>query len=264
MRWLFKNARGRLQYALENPRYALRSLYRELTLADERFVSQLTGVTAKKIRGFLDEPIGVPEFAECLRNAESDFKNLEIRSADLYAKRVLAQYAAVRALRPRVVVETGVANGVSTAYLLLALHLNEQGVLYSVELGDQRYFPAGKSPGWVVPEWLKARWKMLLGDSREVLPGLLAQLESIDVFIHDSLHTYDQMSWEYHQAYPYIRDGGLLLSDDALWNPAFRDFAREVRAPLAQIVRGVGFLSKRTYRHSETSSIEAEADRCRR
>ncbi len=30
----------------------------------------------------------------------------------------------------------------------------------------------------------------------------------------------------------------------ALWNPAFREFSSEVRAPLAQVLRGVGFLKK--------------------
>ena len=244
MKWLFRNVRGRLQHAWRNPKYALRSFYRELTFADERFLSRLTGVPAKRIRGFLDEPVSMPEFAACLRSAETDFKHLEIQSADLYAKKILAQYAAVRVLRPDRVVETGVANGVSSAYFLLALHLNNRGTLYSVELGDPRYFPSGRSPGWVVPEWLKSRWKMLLGDSRDILPGLLAQLGSIDVFIHDSAHTYDQMIWEYRQAYPRIREGGLLLSDDALWNPAFTDFAQEVSTPLAQIIRGVGFLGK--------------------
>lgn len=244
MRWLLKNVSGRIRHAWRNPAYTIRALYREATLADERFLSRLTGVSAVKLRTYLNEPIQTPAFACCLRDAESSFKNLEIQSADLYAKKVLAQYAAVRAFRPSVVVETGVANGVSSAYLLLALHLNERGKLYSVDLGDPRFFPAGRSPGWMVPDWLRARWELLIGDSRTVLPELLRKLGSIDVFIHDSLHTYDQMLWEYRQAYPYLRPGGLLFSDDAAWNPAFLEFAAEVGTLQARILRGVGFLGK--------------------
>src|SRR6266550_784718 len=244
MKWLLQNFRQRLLFALRNPCYAIDSLYRELTYADEHFLASITGLSTGRIRSFLGEPAKDEEFRECLHRAEAEFRNLEIQSADLYAKKVLVQYAAVRALQPEVVVETGVANGVSSAYLLFALHLNRCGTLYSIELGDARYLPALKSPGWVVPEWLKLRWKMLCGDSRELLPTLLAELGSIDIFIHDSLHTYDHMLWEFRAAFPHLRKGGLLFSDDARWNPAFPEFVQEVRATEAQVLRGVGFLRK--------------------
>jgi predicted O-methyltransferase YrrM len=72
----------------------------------------------------------------------------------------------------------------------------------------------------------------------------LAELGNIGVFIHDSLHTYEHMRWEFETAYPYLRTGGLLLSDDALWNGSFQDFVREAGVSEAQILRGVGFLRK--------------------
>jgi predicted O-methyltransferase YrrM len=52
------------------------------------------------------------------------------------------------------------------------------------------------------------------------------------------------MKFEYQQAYPYLRDGGILISDDALWNPAFKEFSDGVGAPMARVLRGVGFLQK--------------------
>ena len=66
----------------------------------------------------------------------------------------------------------------------------------------------------------------------------------IDVFIHDSLHTYDHMLSEYHAAYPRLRPGGLLISDDADWNHAFSQFMREVEAMHARVLSRVGFLKK--------------------
>src|SRR2546429_265801 len=84
---------------------------------------------------FLDEPIRSPFFAASLKSAESLFKTADIWSADLYAKKILLQYAAIRAFAPEIVVETGVANGVSSSYLLLALEMNGQGRLYSIEIG---------------------------------------------------------------------------------------------------------------------------------
>lgn len=241
---MLQNLGPRLRFALRNPRYAASSLYREVTLADEQFLSSLTSVPAHKIRSFLDEPIHDQSFAATLQAAESLFRAANVMSADLYAKKVLLQYAAIRAFAPDIVVEAGVASGVSSSYLLLALHKNSRGKLYSIELGDERYLPPGKPPGWVVPEQLKTRWDLRIGDSRELLPRLLAELSAVDIFIHDSLHTYEHMLWEYRAAYPFIKPSGLLISDDAAWNTAFPEFCTEVRATRFRILRGVGFLQK--------------------
>ncbi len=244
MNWLLQNLGPRFRFALRHPRYAAASLFREVTLADERFLASIAGVSPSRIRSFLDEPVNTPSFVECLNEAAAFFHNTEVESADLYAKKILIQYAAVRAFAPEMVVETGVASGVSTSYLLLALRKNGHGILHSIEVGDPHYLPPGKVPGWIVPDWLKSNWFLHIGDSRTLLPPLLQELGSVDVFIHDSLHTYDHMLWEFRAAFPYIRRGGLLFSDDAAWNPAFREFAAEVRASRARILRGVGFLQK--------------------
>jgi hypothetical protein len=87
-------------------------------------------------------------------------------------------------------------------------------------------------------------WQIHIGDARQLLPSLLSQLSSIDIFVHDSLHTCEHMWWEFETAYPPLRRGGLLFSDDALWNSAFHNFARKVQEPDAKILRGVGFLRK--------------------
>jgi hypothetical protein len=52
------------------------------------------------------------------------------------------------------------------------------------------------------------------------------------------------MLWEYRSVYPHLRQGGLLVSDDALWNSAFPEFAREMGVKHGQIIHGVGFLLK--------------------
>jgi hypothetical protein len=241
MKWYFLNAARRLKYAVQHPGYALKAAFREATFADERFLAKVTGTRASQIRGFLQEPSEATEFMAHLRGCEDVFKT-GMASADFWAKKVLVQYAAVRALQPDIVVETGVASGVSSSYLLLAMQRNQKGHLYSVEIGDKSYLPPGKDPGWIVPEALRSRWTMYIGDSAALLPGLLGRLGQVDIFIHDSLHTYDQMKFEFNLARPFIRPGGLLLADDALWNNAFKEFAEAVKSPAAQIIRGVGFL----------------------
>ena len=241
MKWYLANTVQRLRFAVRHPRYVFKSALRELTLADERFLAASTGNRAIQIRKFLQEPFEENRFLDHLRNCEDAFRQ-GVASADLWAKKVLVQYAAVRALRPEIIVETGVASGVSSAYLLLALQRNEQGTLHSVEIGDAAYLPTNKEPGWIVPEWLRTRWHIHIGDARAVLPGLLRELGPVDMFIHDSLHTYEHMKWEFELADPHIKRGGLLLADDALWNPAFAEFARAISSPRSAIIRGVGIL----------------------
>jgi hypothetical protein len=241
VKWYFLNATHRFRFAMHNPRYVLKAAFRELTLADERFLAAATGTRAVQIRRFLQEPFETTEFLTHLRNCEDAFRQGAI-SADLWAKKVLVQYAAVRALRPEIAVETGVASGVSSAYILLALQRNQRGTLHSIEIGDPAYLPPDKEPGWIVPQWLRARWHMHIGDVAAVLPGLLCELGKVDMFIHDSLHTYEQMKFEFELARPHIRRDGLLLADDALWNSAFGEFAKAVSSPASAIIRGVGML----------------------
>jgi len=58
-------------------------------------------------------------------------------------------YAMVRALKPEVVVETGVANGVSSSFILKALDRNSRGRLYSIDLHYREgvSVPIGKGIG---------------------------------------------------------------------------------------------------------------------
>jgi len=243
-RWWSANWKNRSLFALGHPTYAFKAVVRDLFAMDERFLAVLTETTPSQIKQFLGEPFEDARFYAHLRCCENQFQGTKQLGADLYAKRVLLQYGIIRALKPDRVLETGVANGVSSTYLLLAMERNGTGVLHSIDVGDGSFLPPGKRTGWMVPEWLRARWDLHLGDSSKLLSQVVSDLDPLDVFIHDSLHTYEHMKFEYEQAYPRLRSGGILVSDDALWNPAFPEFVRSMGAPLARVLRGVGFLQK--------------------
>ena len=156
-------------------------------------------------------------------------------------------YMAVRFARPKMVLETGVFDGESSAVILQALTDNREGELLSVDLPAvdtihrstsgmrETVLPPGLSPGWVIPDPLRHRHRLELGDSRELLPEILQSLQSVDIFLHDSLHTFDHMSFEYSTAWAHLRDGGLLLSDDILWNSAFHSFCRPLNRKYVRI-----------------------------
>lgn len=154
-------------------------------------------------------------------------------------------YCLVRALRPRVFVETGVLHGMLSAFVLEALARNGSGRLISIDLpsyaesgpanfdGYTATLPPGREPGWLVPEALRDRWELRLGPSLELLPDVLEREGEIDVFLHDSDHTVQTMTGELELAWPALRPGGALIADDATDNAAFADFcARVGREPL--------------------------------
>jgi predicted O-methyltransferase YrrM len=144
-------------------------------------------------------------------------------------------YAVCRALSPDAVVETGVAYGVTTSFVLQALAQNEKGKLWSIDL-PPLCAQADQSVGLFVPQELRASWELERGLSRKRLPGLLARLQTIDLFIHDSLHTRSNMSWEFEIVWPHLRPGGVLIADDVQGQPAFPDFVAQTHPRFSAIV----------------------------
>ena len=160
-------------------------------------------------------------------------------------------YMAVRIASPRLMVETGVFDGESSAVILQALAEADAGELISIDLPAveaiagsthcmrETSLPPGAPPGWIIPARLRSRHRLELGDSRSLLPRVLKEHPVIDVFFHDSLHTLEHQTYEYSTAWPHLRPGGLLLSDDVLWSAAFHRFCRSRRTPYVRVGGGV-------------------------
>lgn len=129
-------------------------------------------------------------------------------------------YLVCRALKPELVVETGVLYGVTSAYVLKALATNGRGLLHSIDLPPARD-GSEDLVGCLVPSHLRSHWRLHRGASRRLLPDLLPTLPSIDVFIHDSLHTFRNMRWEFQAVDPYLAAGAVVISDDVEGNAAF-------------------------------------------
>jgi hypothetical protein len=145
-------------------------------------------------------------------------------------------YLLCRLVSPEVVLETGVAYGTTSAFLLRALQLNGRGALHSVDFVDTtqpglRHSGRSQASEWgwrgavgsLVPEELRAAWDLSFGASRRLLPGLLKRLRRVDLFIHDSAHTYWNMRREFEAVWPYLPPGGMLISDDVQDNVAFAE-----------------------------------------
>jgi Methyltransferase domain len=144
-------------------------------------------------------------------------------------------YALCRALRPAVVLETGVAYGVSSSFITKALELNGAGELHSVDRAPVR--PGVESYiGALVPDELRPRWTLHRGTSRRLLPRLLPELGEIGLFIHDSQHTYRNVSWELRTLAPHLARPAAVVADDAAGNRAFEDWAERAGPSFAAVV----------------------------
>jgi Methyltransferase domain len=140
---------------------------------------------------------------------------------------VRAIWILARRIKPRIVVETGVAHGVTSRFILEALERNGIGQLFSID----------RAP--IEPEWqnqigvavdrrLQGRWTFVRGSSRRRLPPLISRLGTIDLFVHDSLHSERNVRFEMDQAFAVLRSGGAVVVDDIDVNRGFWSFTRSI------------------------------------
>jgi hypothetical protein len=165
------------------------------------------------IKTQLSQVLGLPEegLSSLMEEAERIDEEVKVRMGRriplaLDEEKRPFLYAVVKTLDPKVAVETGVGPGVSTTFILSALRT---GKLYSIDLG--RTYEGewgGYQVGFVVPDRLKPKWKLILGDSKKLLAPLLEELGEIQFFLHDGEHTYDNVMFELTQAWNHMKRGG--------------------------------------------------------
>lgn len=211
----------------------------------------------KILQESLDEVKTIPHANEVFDNyqwMEDYAKNLEKKYQAFYhagwvnLEDALFLYWAVRQLNPKVIVQTGVCNGLSAAFMVLALAKNgSNGKLHAIDLphifnsADPAWkvkgkvygvvIPEGKKSGWLAPEFYKNHFQVLEGDAKILLPDLVKKLGNVDMFYHDSDHTYDHMTFEFNTVKPYLNKSSVVIADDISWNASLWDFADEALVP---------------------------------
>ena len=147
-------------------------------------------------------------------------------------------FALVRITRPVTVVESGVASGISSAFILMGLKSNRSGTLRSIDYPVQRKgarggeswaIPQGRSSGWAVPGGLRKSWDLHIGRSEDLLKPLLAGAGGLDFYCHDSPVDEAHFEFEMKAVLPHLRPGSLVVADNIYWG-TFRDSAESVGA----------------------------------
>lgn len=211
----------------------------------EQWLAAIAGASRLDVRGAVREIRGDRAFLDPLRHAYREHTVYRAMPMDFMVEPIgggsmffhlVSLYALVRLTRPATIVETGGTPGKSSAFILRAIERNGAGSLHTVDLPPPTV-PAvvrasessttrseGLLSNWCVPDALRARQQLLVGPAQQILPGLLRQLGSVDLFIHDSDHSYEHMTWELRTALPFVRPGGYLWADDINSNAAWGDF----------------------------------------
>lgn len=212
LKWLIKNPRTLVGYAKASSRL-------------KASLSDLTGVSPSLIEKYLFEVKGINNYVKKQVRSKKHCSPDPISLVGSFKFKIA--YVVCRAIKPDVVVETGAKDGISTTYILQALRGNHKGKLYSIDLRDNTLEKLKIETGWLIPSYLRDRWTLIEGKSSEKLIPLLNELNKIDIFHHDSDHSYSNMKFEYETAWKYLQSNGILLSDDIKLNAAWKDFTKD-------------------------------------
>jgi predicted O-methyltransferase YrrM len=127
----------------------------------------------------------------------------------------------VTSIKPDLVMETGVANGITTQAIMSALEANRNdGSLHSFDI-----LPETKSAYTGLGNWHFHLLKPKRAD-KQIL-SVSANLPQVDLWVHDSDHGYRWQFFEYRLAHERLRKGGILVSDDIDATTAWVEVTRE-------------------------------------
>ena len=187
----------------------------------EEFAHLLTGASREAARRYLDEALSDVHLKQHVARQTASVPFFAFADGEARFGRRLGWYVLVRILKPRVVVESGIDKGLGTCLIAAALQRNDTegspGRLYALDIQP--------GAGWLVQAPYDSVVEFLIGDSHATLREMR---EPIDLFVHDSDHSYEHEAGEYRIIRERLSDRSLVLSDNAHKSTALMDFAESV------------------------------------
>jgi len=210
VRWLFEsNEMTNFTYDLEedNERYLA------------ALISDIAGIHVDAVAGFFRELTEDEALASHIADAtaRSDFAHTADPKAR-YGRRI-GWYAFVRALKPKVVVETGVDKGLGACVLTAALKRNRAeghaGEYYGTDINP--------NAGYLFSGEYARYGRILYGDSIASLTKLDC---AIDLFVNDSDHSADYEAREYRAIADRLTERSIVLGDNAHCTSKLLEFSQ--------------------------------------
>lgn len=181
-------------------------------------ISDATDVNIVKINSYIDEI----NANENLQNQYSIKLNASIHASRLDERlklgRRIGWYAIIRALKPQVVVESGIDAGIGALAILEALKLNDQENFKGEYIG----IDIAENAGSLIKDDYQKFSKIIYRDSIETIKSIKSK---IDLFISDSNHDPLYESQEYEAILPKLSKNGMILADNAHCSDALYEFS---------------------------------------
>lgn len=186
---------------------------------DVQWISKVVGCTTEQAEA------AVYDVATVAASVRELAANIRATGRTYYAQfpAPIDLFALMRLGRPKVAVESGVASGVSSTFMLLGTEVNSKGTLHSIDLpvtrernrgGESWAIPSGLSSGWAVPSRLKDGWDLRTGRSEDLLVPLLGELKFVDFYCHDSPVDLKHFQFEMDTVGKHLRPGSLVVADN--------------------------------------------------
>lgn len=178
----------------------------------------LFGLKYEEVLGYIDELDNDEALRDHIWTTTQQSKVRFRIDKDFRYGRRIGWYAVTRALKPKVVIETGIDKGLGACLLAAALIRNEQ------EGHPGRYYGTDINPeaGYLFKGKYAEQGEILYGDSI----ASLARFEgAVDLFINDSDHSAKYEAREYETIAPKLAENAVLLGDNAHCSDSLMDFA---------------------------------------
>ena len=183
-------------------------------------ISEVTARPYSEIEIFAFEAINNETLRSHVRVMHQDPLRRQFADERLKWGRQLAYYILVRAMKPKVVVETGVDKGLGAIAIAAAIQRNQQDGFVG------RYYGTDINPdaGYLLSGEYAEFGEILVGDSA----SLLASFQSpIDFFVFDSERTPEYEALEYQKVRDKLTGDAILLTTFAHGSLALLNFALE-------------------------------------
>jgi hypothetical protein len=151
--------------------------------------------------------------------SESWEENPGMRDSSFGLARRVGWYAVIRAVKPKLVVETGVSHGVGLLVICAALEQNIQEGHEGGYLGTDINPDAGK----LILDKYRNFAEILIGDS---LSSLRKMKSPIGVFINDSDHNPEYEGLEYEEIRHLLARESIILGDNSHVTNELRNFSQ--------------------------------------
>jgi hypothetical protein len=228
LRWITKyrilrragvSARRHLRYVLLDPE--LESYTYRVGNVDAMCaaVAEVTGIPVGRLTSFVAEAEADPELGE--RLARRVRWRLDVKRRPALGVR-LGWYVLVRALRPSLVVETGIYNGLGSLALLRALERNRA----DGQPGELLSFDRSSEAGWMVDRSYEKVWRRALGSTQDTLEPAVAGRQ-VGALFQDTSHTEEQQRLEFGVALRCAAPELLLVDGSGGQSPTLARLSRE-------------------------------------